>query len=86
MIPDHKSFEIVTKVWHELTEAQRAMEYRWRDVVRYTATEMSDADESLTDAKKEANRREIAVALANYPFSESWQRTNRERRGHGVNA
>lgn len=57
------------QVWHDLTEAQRSMQYRWLDVVRDTARHLADTSEDL-DAAQRKELRELARDVGNYPFFE----------------
>lgn len=54
------------EVWHELTEAQRAMQYRWLDATRDAARDLIAAGDLSSD--REAELKEFAREVGNYPF------------------
>lgn len=60
------------EVWRKLTEAQRAMQYRWLDAAREAARGMLDAGEDLTE-EQEGELRELVRDVGNYPFFEEGQ-------------
>lgn len=55
-------------VWHELTEAQREMRYRWRRAVRDAARELRTSDE--LDHEEKESLKEFVREVGNYPFLE----------------
>jgi hypothetical protein len=55
------------EVWHELTEAQRAMQYRWLDAVSSAARDLAENGEGL-DERERGELREVVRELGNYPF------------------
>lgn len=57
------------EVWHDLTEAQRAMEYRWLDAVRDGARRLAQTNEDLAGGRRE-ELRELVRGVGNYPFFE----------------
>ena len=54
------------EVWHELSEAQRAMQYRWLGAMRVAARELIDSGDLPPGT--EAELKELVRALGNYPF------------------
>ncbi len=57
------------EVWRDLTEAQRAMQYRWLDAVRDGARRLAQTNEDLAGGRRE-ELRELVRGVGNYPFFE----------------
>lgn len=59
------------EVWHDLTEAQRSMQYRWLDAVRNASRTLADSGPSEGVSEEErAELRELVREIGNYPFFE----------------
>ncbi|MBA3472229.1 MAG: hypothetical protein H0T57_03200 [Rubrobacter sp.] len=54
------------EVWHELTEAQRAMQYRWLTATRHAARDLIEAGNLPPD--EEAELKGFVREVGNYPF------------------